>query len=142
MVCMRDKAWGLVACREIAEHFQSARRRHPITPPLSCTTLGMVEEEFVGLPGKVLTQNATRMLRFFAHAVGWLHSMVLIGRCGRGSSSSDSGGCRCCSEVRVELAVVHLLRPVLVVVIVIQGSGYSPIFDVRPNPRGFHSNCY
>ena len=39
----------------------------------------MVESELIGLPGKALTQNTTRILRLGVHAAGRLHSMVLHG---------------------------------------------------------------
>ena len=42
--------------------------------------MGRIESELVGLPGKALTQDATRRLRFIVHAAGRLHSMVLHGR--------------------------------------------------------------
>ena len=54
---------------------------HQNTPPSRCAALGMVESELVCLPGKALTRDATRRFRFFVHAVGRLHSMVLHGRC-------------------------------------------------------------
>ena len=50
--------------------------------PLSmCASLGRVESELVGLPGKALAWNASKRLRFFVHAADWLHCMVLHGRC-------------------------------------------------------------
>ena len=36
-----------------------------------------LKAEFVSLPEKALTQNATRRLQFYVHAVSWLHYMVL-----------------------------------------------------------------
>ena len=39
------------------------------TPPSWCAALGTVEPELVGLPGKALTRDATRRLRFVFHAV-------------------------------------------------------------------------
>ena len=42
-----------------------------------CTALGRVELELVDLPGKALTQDATRRILFVVHAADWLHSMVL-----------------------------------------------------------------
>ena len=48
-----------------------------MTLPSRCEALGSVEPEFVGLPGKALTLDATRRLRFIVHAAGWLHSTVV-----------------------------------------------------------------
>ena len=45
----------------------------------SCASLGTVEPESNGLPGRALTQNAMRRLQFIVNAAGWLHSMVLHG---------------------------------------------------------------
>ena len=42
--------------------------------------LGRVEPKLIGLPGKALVLDATRMFRFVVHAAGWLYSMVLHGR--------------------------------------------------------------
>ena len=52
-----------------------------IAPPAKCAAMGMVELELVCLPGKALTWDATRRLRFVVHATRWLHSMVLHGCC-------------------------------------------------------------
>ena len=41
--------------------------------------MSTVEPELVGLPGKALTRDAMRRLRFVLHAAGWVHSMVLHG---------------------------------------------------------------
>ena len=41
-----------------------------ITPPSRCADLGRSELELVGHPGKALTWDATRMLRFVVHAAG------------------------------------------------------------------------
>ena len=47
-----------------------------------CAAPGRVEPELVGLPGKTLTQDSRRRLRFVVHAAGWLHSMAHNGhRC-------------------------------------------------------------
>ena len=43
--------------------------------PSRCAALGRVEPELVGLPGKVLTRDATRRLQYDVHAADWLHSM-------------------------------------------------------------------
>ena len=42
--------------------------------------LGRVESGLVSLPGKALTRDAMRRLRFVVHAASCLHSMVLHGR--------------------------------------------------------------
>ena len=47
---------------------------------------GRVKLELVGLPGRTLAQDKTRMLLFVVNAAGWLHSMVL-----HGCSSCDGG---------------------------------------------------
>ena len=52
----------------------------PFVPTSRCTALCRVEQELVGLPGKVLTQDAMRRLRFVVHAASWLHSIV-VHRC-------------------------------------------------------------
>ena len=81
------KPGGFVVCREMPEHFMSARWRHwwyPITPPSRNAALGRVVPELVGFPRKALTWDVTRRLRFVVHAAGWLHSMVLNGRTCRG----------------------------------------------------------
>ena len=41
-----------------------------------------VGSELVGLPGKALTWDAMRSLRFVVHAACWLHSMVFYRCCG------------------------------------------------------------
>ena len=51
-----------------------------VAPPSRCTALGRVVPELVGLPGKVLTRDATRRLRFVVNAADWLQSMMLHGR--------------------------------------------------------------
>ena len=71
MVCMRDKVNGL------------GRMPGDAGALPECSTLGRVELELVGLPGKALAQDATRRLRFVVHAAGWLQSMVLHGHCCR-----------------------------------------------------------
>ena len=72
-----DKAKGV--CRmsaDAAVHTESEVKT--LIPSLyKCVCLGRVEPESVCLPGKALTWQATRRLRFVIHAVSWLHSMVL-----------------------------------------------------------------
>ena len=47
------------------------------TSPSRYASFGRLEPELVSLPGKVLTRDVTRSLRFVVHAAGWVHSMVL-----------------------------------------------------------------
>ena len=56
MVCMQDKTGGLVACREMPEHFTRARLY------TDDTTLDIVKPELASLPRKALTWDATRRL--------------------------------------------------------------------------------
>ena len=70
--CMHvGKSQGVVTCRSTSR----VRGDTLITPPSRCTALGRVEPELIGVPGKVLIQDATRRIRFVVHAAGWLHSM-------------------------------------------------------------------
>ena len=45
IVCMSRDVGALPECEVI-------HQQHPITPPSSCTDLGRVEPELVGLPGR------------------------------------------------------------------------------------------
>ena len=58
----------------------AGKARELVAPPSRCASLDRVGPELVGLPGKALTRDATRRLRFVVHAAGWLHSMVYHGR--------------------------------------------------------------
>ena len=105
-----------MACREMPEHFPSARWRRwwggeTITSPSRWTALGMVEPEVVGLPEKALTLDATRRFRFGVHAAGWLHPIMLH---------------RCSSVAEVEVEVVFIATLSTVVVAVVSSSHQSP----------------
>ena len=60
---MRDKACGLGDAGGFPE-FEVIHRLHPIKPQSRCAALGRVETELVCLPGKALTWDVTRGLRF------------------------------------------------------------------------------
>ena len=64
---MSEDAGALPKCEVI--------HRFLIIPPSRCAPLCRVESELVGFPGKALTRDSTRRLRFDVHT--WLHSMVL-----------------------------------------------------------------
>ena len=55
-----------------------------MTPSSRYVALGRVEPELVGFPGKTLTRDGTKRLRFDVHATDLLHSMdavVVVGPC-------------------------------------------------------------
>ena len=66
----------LAACRKMPRTFRvrCEDMKHPITTPCWCAVLGTVELDLVGLPGKALTQDATRSLRCVLHADGWSYT--------------------------------------------------------------------
>ena len=51
------------------------------TAVLQMRSSGHGRVRFVGHSGKALTRDGMRRLRFDVHAAGWLHSIVLHGRC-------------------------------------------------------------
>ena len=85
MVC-GTKPRSLVACREMPGYFPSERSFTYDTRlyrrPGAQVWVGSSQNwsELIGLPGKTLTRDATRMIRFVVHAAAWLRPMVFNGR--------------------------------------------------------------
>ena len=80
MVCMQDKAEGLVACREMPEHFSSARwytddtRSH--FHPCAQFWLGSFRNWSVFLGS--LNTGSMRRLRFVVHALRTLRTYIYV----------------------------------------------------------------